>query len=175
MKLRERLRAETVLQRLSWRLGWAYVPARQQRSIVRELRAGLEEAAAAGDLDRAIERLGSTRDLANDYAEVLRPRVRWAAGILWAAIAFAVVVWLGLLAATAFGAGLDAASAGSGYYRLWPGLAFGDAALVVEQRGGDGATLSATFQLFTPVHLVAMVAAFILGSRPWRLLHRDPR
>lgn len=39
MELRDRVRTETVLQRLNWRLSWGMVPARQQREIVRELRA----------------------------------------------------------------------------------------------------------------------------------------
>lgn len=175
MRLRERIQAETVLQRLSWRLGWAYVPARQQRSIVRELRAGLEEAAAAGDLNAAIERLGSSRELAQEYIEVLQPRVRWAAGALWAAVAYAAVIWLGLLAAMAFGAGLDAGAAGSGTHELWPGLAFGDDVFFIEERGEGGTTVSATFNLITPAHVIAALSAFFVGSRPWRLLHRGAR
>jgi hypothetical protein len=173
MKLRDRIRAESVVQGLSWRLGWAYVPARQQRDIVRELRAGLEEAAGSGDLDEAIERLGSTRELAREYADVLQPRVRWLAGVMWAAIAFAAVVWIGIIAALAFAAGLDAAAVAQGSYDLWPSLAFGDEAFLVEERDAQGDVTGASMSLLTPVHLVAMVVAFVVGSRPWRLLRRE--
>lgn len=173
MKLRDRIKTESVIQRLNWRLGLAYVPARKQREIARELRAGLEEASAAGDLDEALERLGSSRDLAQDYVEILRPRVRWLAGVLWSAVAFALVTWLGVLTAFAFSAGLDAGVTGPGSYELWPHLAFGEEAFIVEERGDDGELLMASFSLFTPVHLTAIAAAFIAGSRPWRLLHRD--
>lgn len=174
MQLRDRIRTESVLQRLRWRLSWGMVPARRQRELVRELRAGLEDAAQSGDLDEALARLGGPRELARAYLAALRPRVRWMAGILWAAIAFVLTVWLGIFAASVFAAGLDAANAGPGTYALWPGFAFGGEPLLVEERTADGAMVRATFSFATPLHLGAMLLAFIAASRPWRALHRNP-
>lgn len=173
MQLRDRVRTEGVLQRLSWRLSWGMIPARQQREIVRELRASLDEAAAAGQLDEALVRLGPPRQLADDYLDALQPRPRWAAGILAAGATIAVLILATTALAIAFGSGLDAADAGAGRYELWPDGPFGGQPLVVEERNDDGATVSASFALFTPLHLAATLAAFISASRPWLALRRS--
>jgi hypothetical protein len=172
MQLRDRVRTEGVVRRLSWRLSWGMVPARQQREIVRELRASLEEAAAAGQLDEALERLGPTRQLADDYLDALRPRPRWAAGIVAAGVTLGLLILATTALAIAFGAGLDAANATAGRYELWPDGPFGGQPLVVEVRDADGATVSASLAVFTPLHLAATLAVFIAASRPWSALHR---
>lgn len=167
MELRDRVRTETVLQRLNWRLSWGMVPARQQREIVRELRASLAEAAGAGRLDEALERLGRPRELADAYLHALQPRPRWAAGIVAAGATLAVMILATLALALAFGAGIDAAGGGAGRYELWPDGPFGGQPLVVQERGPDGQTMAATVALATPMHFAATVAAFIAASRPW--------
>lgn len=173
MQLRDRVRAEGLLQRLSWRLSWGTVPARQQREIVRELRASLDEAAAAGQLDEALARLGPPRQLADDYLDALRPRPRWAAGILAAGATLAVLILTTTALGIAFGSGLDAAAAGAGRYELWPDGPFGGEPLLIEERNDDGATVSASMAVFTPVHLAVTLAAFVLASRPWLALRRN--
>jgi hypothetical protein len=169
MELRDRVRTEGLLQRLSWRLSWGTIPARQQREIVRELRASLDEAADAGQLDEALERLGPPRELADAYLSALRPRPRWASGILAAGLTLGVMILLSTALAIAFSAGIDAAGAGPGRYELWPDGPFGQP-LVIEQRGADGETSSASLALFSPVHLAAMTGAFVAAGRPWRVL-----
>lgn len=172
MQLRDRIRTESVLQRLGWRLSLGMVPARQQRETVRELRAGLEDAAASGDLDQALARLGEPRELARAYLVAMEPRPRWAAGIVWAGVSLGVTFLVGLALSLAFTAGLEAGGAGPGTYELWSGFAFDGDPLYVEARAADGRSMTATFSLFTPLHVTAVVAAFVLASRPWRLRRR---
>jgi hypothetical protein len=143
------------------------LPGSRRRSILRELHAGLQDASAERGMRAAIEDLGPARPLARGYLEV-EPTDRpvWYQG----AIAAMVVggLWLFATAVYTFGmldALLDAGADGATSSFL--GLQ-----IVADTSPG---TLSAEFDGFSWPGLIAVVLAWFLGARAWRLARRRPR
>lgn len=163
LDLRDRLRREWYLTRLSWHL--QDYPHRQEKQIRRDLRAELTRAAADVGMVRAVQDLGHPLTLAEGYkGELGRPLPRWTSGAVAAGLAVALLVYLG----AAYAAGtLDTLGAlGGGTLTRYP---FGAQTTFVSTE--DAISVSSTFSL-AGVSLVMAVAAvaFALGSRIWRVL-----
>jgi len=109
-----------------------------------------------------VTQLGDLRALGASYLEIYRGRVdarrgAWAAVITYAAIqVLAVAVFL------AFQSGIVAGGGLGGSYELLPG--FGPFQGSVNH--------GYEMEILSPAHLVLMLAAFLIGSRAWRVLPR---
>lgn len=143
------------------------LPGARRRAILRELQAGLADAARERGMRAAIEDLGPARPLARGYLDV-EPTDRpiWYQG----AIAAMVVgfVWLVATAVYTFGmldALLDAGADGAA-------SSFLGVSIVAETGPGQ---LGATFGGFSWPAVVAVALAWLLGARAWRLGRRRPR
>lgn len=159
--LADRRRSFVYLVRFSNGLLFRGIGDRERRSRVKELRANLAEAAAADGMAEAIDRLGSPRRLAASVVEG-RMRPTWVNGIVAFGLAIEVAV---LLHGIVLDAWVSAAEAGGadtavGTVSLLPG-----AHLSYER---DGA-----FWITSPWLIILPLVAFLVWSRPWRLLMRD--
>lgn len=167
MSLRERARIEVAVQRIGWWLDWKRMRGRRRREVLRELRAGLSDAAAAGELEAAIARLGPPRQVAEEFGDEGPAGLRWRAGWFAALAAYTLVTWLSFAAAVGFAEGVQAVGAEVGQvYETGHTLALGDGALLSFQKSGEG------FSFAVPLagwpHLVAAAAGFGAFARPWR-------
>jgi hypothetical protein len=171
MRLRERIRIEVAVQRVGWWLDWQHMPGRRRRGVLRELRASLADAAAAGELGDALARLGPPRAMAEAYVATERTGVRWRAGTVAAAFAFLAASWLVLAYIAGFTDGARAVGPELGEtYEAGRGLVVGDRPLT-SLREEEG-LLVAGGTLLTWLHVGAVAAAFVLFARPWRALRR---
>lgn len=167
MSLRERCRIELVVQRLGWWFDWNRMRGRHRRAALREVRANLRDAAVAGDLGAAIERLGPARVLAEAYVEGEPAGIRWRAGWFAALAAHTLVLWLAFAAAISFAEGVQAVGPEtSAVYETDHSLTLGEGPLLSFEQTERGFTFHLPF-LGWP-HLAAVVAAFLAFSRPWR-------
>lgn len=147
-------------------LEWYGAPADQTREMQQELESNLRDAAAEpGGAAGAVRRLGSLRQYARDAAGEV-PRFLWRRGLMVAVTVFAVVVLVQLVLTLTYADGLIAAGGGSG--RLW---LLGARVEAVE----TGDTLAVSFVWGAGVPLLLAAVAFVLASRPWRLLRRSGR
>lgn len=154
------VKIEAALRHLDWRLE-GRVPRSRRRQIRRELRANLADAAAELGEDEALRRLGSLRSLARDYLEADGGRVKLRAGVYAALVALAALQLAGLLLLRAYQAGFAAAGGTGGWsYRPWP--------FALEHDPGESLTFAITAAW--PAMLGIPALAFLLWSRPWRLL-----
>lgn len=160
-----RLRIETVVKRLDWRLE-GRVPRSRRRQIRRELRANLSAAADEVGTEEAIRRLGDVRDLAAEYLEYETGRLPMRAGFAAALVTVVLLELVGLALLESFRAGFEAGG-GSGpwHYSLWP----------YELEGTAGPRDSWSISI-SWVGLVGLpLLAFLVLARSWRLLGRGRR
>ncbi|WP_182111998.1 MULTISPECIES: hypothetical protein [unclassified Actinotalea] len=161
LSVRDRLRREWYLARLSWHL--QDYPRRQGKQVQRDLRAELTHAAADVGMARAVRDLGHPLVLAESYtSELGRPLPRWNSGAVAATLAVGMMVYLG--GAYAIGT-LDTLEAlGGGTVTRYP---FGAPTVFVATQ--DEFSVTQTPSAPGAAVLVAVGAvAFLLGSRVWR-------
>jgi hypothetical protein len=171
MRLRDKTRIEAAVQRVGWWLDWGHMPGRRRREVLRELRAGLADAARAGELEGALARLGSARSMAEEYLAEERSGLRWRAGVMAAVLAYALVTWLVLAFMIGFAEGVQAVGPEVSHtYEVGRGLVVADRPLTAFWQTEEG--FGASGSLLTWPHLVAMLAAFVAFARPWRTLRR---
>ena len=159
----DRLRLERYLLRFSWHM--QDYPQRQERAVRRDLRREIRAAAADVGMTRALADLGHPHVLAEGYITALGRRLpRWTSGAVAATLAVAFLAYLGL----AYGAGtLDTLEAlGGGTLTTRPLGA--PTTFTVD---ADTLAVDSRFSWQGAVLFVGVAAvAFVLGSRPWRLL-----
>jgi hypothetical protein len=157
-----RLRIETVVKRLDWRLE-GRVPRSRRRQIRRELRANLSAAADEVGTEEAIRRLGDVRDLAAEYLEYETGRLRMRAGFAAALVVVVLLELLGLALLESFRAGFEAGG-GSGPWRysFWP----------YELEGTAGRRDSWSISIGWAGLFGLPLLAFLVFARSWRLLGR---
>ena len=157
----DRLRIELAVLRIDWELD-GRIPWRVRRRLKNELRSNLIAATESNGAKAAVSQLGDLRVLSASYLEIYRGRVdarrgAWAAVITYAAIqVLAIVVFL------AFQSGIVVGGGHGGSYELLPG--FGPFQGSVNH--------GYEMEILSPAHLVLMLAAFLIGSRAWRVLPR---
>lgn len=174
MRLRDRIRIELAVQRVAWWLDWGDMPTRQRRETTRELRANLAAAAAAGELDQALVRLGRPREMARAYRQGQPDSVRWRVGVAAAVLAGVAVTFVLFGFMIGFVEGAQAVGPEAGRtYEAGQSLTFGSAPAVSFQPEGD--SFSATAALLTWPHVAAALLAFIVVARPWRALRSRDR
>lgn len=167
MRLRDRVRIESYVQRHDFWLDVAGVSRRRRRAQRTELRANLHDAAYDVGTAAAIAGLGSPRSLAREAGDGTTTGSRgprWLAGARWAVAAFAVLMVLWTLSLLAFVDGVQAAGASgtvTGSVFPWGGT--------VTAEVGSGLAVSAS----VPASVwVLTLGALVVGSRPWLLLSR---
>jgi hypothetical protein len=161
----DRLRLEAALLRVDWELD-GRIPGRVRRQIKDELRANLSEAARVVGMKAAIRQLGDLRALGASYLEVYRGRMDLRAGFTAAFVAYVAVQVIAFAVFFAFQGGVLSSGGHSAAYDFLNGFGpFGGSV------GAGGRSFEVT--ILTPAHLVVMLAAFVIGSRIWRLLRRD--
>lgn len=171
MRRRDRVRIEWIVQRVGAWLDLRQMPGRRRREVLRELRANLAAAAAADELEDAIERLGEPRMLAAAYLESEPVGVRWRTGLVAAALVALGLSWLSMVFVLGFAEGVQAVGPEPGtVYETGGRLVPGSGALASFESTGDGFWMSAA--VVTWVHVAAVVATFVLVARPWRAAAR---
>lgn len=160
---RQSLRAAIHLQRYAIALEYYGLRPAEIRAHVDELRADLADAGPEG-ADGLLERLGPPRTMAAGVAgHLLRPS--WLRGCLWLAVALFGTLGAAVLATEAFLGGFEPLAA-AGQMGSW-----GGAVLSVDATmGGDGH--ASTIGFGGAALLVVPAAAFVVGSRAWRLRSR---
>jgi hypothetical protein len=164
-RMADRLRMEAALMRVDWELD-GRIPWRVRRQIKGELRANLNAAAAVVGMTAAVKQLGDLHQLGASYLEVHRGRVDVRAGF-WAAFATYVAIQVVAFAVFfAFQGGVLSSGGHSAAYDFFNGFGpFGGSV----DNGGRAFSVA----ILTPAHMVLMAAAFVIGSRMWRLLRRE--
>jgi len=156
--LGSRLRAYAYLERFGAALDFLGSGDRERRARVRELKANLADSAGASGMSAALRSLGSPRALA---ASLMEGRVRptWARGLVAFALALPVTVFAHVVLLDVWVSAAEAAGAGSavGSSAMVPWATFS------YKRGGDFG-ISSVWLLLLPV------IAFLVWSRPWRVL-----
>lgn len=151
---------------LQWVDTWlSSLPRRRRKEVLAELHQNLGTAAAEVGMPAAIDELGSPRLLASRYLEA-EPRQgpRWISGAIAAAVVFGI--WLYATAVYVFGA-LDALGRAGVEHEV--SLRFLGVEATVEN---SSSTMAAQFTEWSWPTVVAMLLAFALFSRIWRLRHR---
>jgi hypothetical protein len=146
------------------------VPYRQRRGILRDLRRNIRDAAQQVGEHTALEQLGDIEEMAYAYSsgnDRRRPRTR--TGVIAAVSTLAVLLTLTVVRIPAFGT-IDVFDRYTGattwHIQLWR----------LVDMGGD--TTSQTFfqaTVYSYAYLLLPALAFVLVSRPWRLLRQRPR
>lgn len=167
MNLIDIIRRESVVRRYDFWLETKGVPRRRRREHRSEMRANLNDAAAAeGRIAPALDRLGSPRALAHEASEALGARQRpvWTQGLYAALALFVVGMWVAFLSASVWADAVQAAGVEhevKGTATLLPGLDF-------------SAHIRPDYIAFEVDGLQWMVLAsavvFLVASRPWRAL-----
>ncbi|WP_336920800.1 hypothetical protein [Aquipuribacter sp. SD81] len=159
---RERLLVGVAVLRLEWWLEWYGVRSATSRAMRHELRANLRAAHDAGtDVREALRDTGSLQDLARAAVEEGR-RFHWERGLVVGTVVAAAALVGHLVLAVTFAGGLLAAGGGSGTLL---------SSRVETTSTGDALSVG----LVVPWYPLALgVLAFLLASRPWRLLRRRP-
>ena len=170
----DRLRIEYAV----WRLDGLLYDLRRSSRVAkrREVRANLHAAAADVGTTEALRRLGGVRQLAAEYLAAdygdWGQRPTWTTGVVCI-----IVVQLGSYALieagrSAFTAGVLAADPHPQGTYHWAGIPYlsADATLSVA-----GATHTWVGGAFTPLVYLAVLAAFTVGARLWRLLPPERR
>ncbi|MPV37829.1 HAAS signaling domain-containing protein [Georgenia subflava] len=164
LPVRDVVRREAFLARLS--LWLDDYPAREQKSLLAQLRGELDLAAADSSMRSAVSAMGSPRELAREYRATLPAgRPRWAAGGFWVSIG--LIVWL-VLFVTFVAALLQVAAAGGPdgvtAQLLWAEVT------AVDTPEEISLVVSGTW-----VGLALLAVVFLVGSRAWRVLRRRDR
>jgi len=141
------------------------VRTKRRRDLRRELRANLFDATDEQGARQAVEALGSLRSMASEAGGADGTHPRWSAGAVAAVMAFGLVSALGLLAGVWWADGARAVGpnqAVSGSLSLFPGSMVG-----YESLADEGFSFEVSLG---PAPFVVAALAFVLMSRPWRLL-----
>ncbi|WP_024287013.1 hypothetical protein [Cellulomonas sp. KRMCY2] len=160
---RDLLARERYLFRFSWTM--QDYPRREYKRIRRELRAEVTAAAADVGMAAALADLGHPMVLGERYiAELGRRLPRWTTGIVAAALAVAVVIYL----FTAYAVGtLDTLEAlGGGAVTRYP---FGSETTFTFT-GQEISVRSSTSWQWAALYVGVAAVAFVTGSRLWRAL-----
>ncbi len=158
---------ERLLHRLDGRLRQLGVEKLRRQEILVEVGQGLDEAAAGIGEEDAVRRFGDVDDVAREYAAVEQDytpkRPRYVTGTVWAVVIPLTLFVLQIARLPTFGLvrEFDPRFGGGGWeLSLWPLFRFfGDT--------NAGAILDVV--VGWPSYLVLPAAAFVLGSRLWRL------
>jgi hypothetical protein len=159
----QRLRARWFVWRVDHHLD-GRMPRRRRREIRRELRANLAASADDHGLKTAIERLGHPATLADGYTEAIDYPVRWRTGALAATAVFTVMHALTLLFHVAFTLGARAVGGDDVSFSYAYEIASGWGPFV----GSGDPPAAFEVLLLSPVHLILIATAWLLGSRIWR-------
>jgi hypothetical protein len=157
----DRLRIELAILRIDWELD-GRIPWRVRRRLKNELRSNLIAAAEPNGAKAAVSQLGDLRAFGASYLEIYRGRVDARRGAWAAVITYAAIQILAVAVFLAFQSGIVAAGGHGGSYELLPG--FGPFQGSVNH--------GYEMEILSPAHLVLMLAAFLIGSRAWRVLPR---
>jgi hypothetical protein len=168
LTLVDRLRIERVVWTVDFLV--SDLPRRSQRAVRRDLRANLRAAAAEAGTSEAVRRLGSLRRLAAGYLDAEYgeegPRPRWLKGLAWGIAVEMFVLGIASVSLQAFIDGVLAADRHASGTYTWSGLGLwgpGGSATLVD---GRPRTFTLTFSVLI---LLYLAAAYVLGSRLWRL------
>jgi hypothetical protein len=164
-RMADRLRLEAALMRVDWELD-GRIPRRSRRQIKSELRANLIEAAQSVGMKAAIGQLGDLHQLGKSYLEVHRGRIDVRAGAWAALVTYVAIQVVASAVFIAFQSGVLSAGGHGAAYQFLNGFGPFDGSV------GDGGK-AFSMAIVTPAHLVLMLAAFVIGSRMWRLLRRE--
>jgi len=157
----DRVRREWFLFRFSWHM--QDFPQKQYRQIKRDLRRELTTAGADVGMRQAVRDLGHPWTLADGYTTELGRRVpRWTTGIVAAALAVGLIIYLSL--AYALGTNNTLEAMGGGTVTTYP---FGAETIFTNTADEISLQTSPSPAGFAFVVGSALVA-FILGSRLWR-------
>jgi len=166
LALARSIRGAFYLTRYSWALGYYGLRRTETKSHVEALRADLG-AVDPKDIDATLRGLGPPRTLAAEVTSgTLRPT--WLRGLVWVWAAWVFALAISGLVIDAFLGGFEAVAA-QGDQASWSGWGLKAAATMgdngrAEWVEGGGAAL-----------LLLPLGAFVLGTRPWRLLsHSKP-
>jgi hypothetical protein len=145
-------------------LQWLGVRYRERGRLTRELRANIADAAADASVPEVLTRMGSAKELARGVA-ARRRGPTWLIGGIAAVIMIAVQELVTILMNVSF---ISAVKAGSVPNHMvtgtvLPGLTFG-------ARLGDSGVVDSLSAHVSSWWLILSVLAFVLWSRPWRLL-----
>lgn len=151
---------------LQWVDTWlSSLPRRRRKEVLAELHQNLGTAAADVGMPAAIDELGSPRVLASRYLEgEPRQGPRWISGQIAAGVVFGI--WLYATAIYVFGA-LDAL--GEAGVEHGVSLHFLGVDVSLEH---SSTTMAAQFTGWSWPAIAAMILAFVLFSRIWRLRRR---
>lgn len=173
MRIIDRLRIENAVQTYDFWLELRGMRWRRRKEARRELRTNLRDAAADIGVTQALFNIGSPKQLAYAMTPDATKRPRWSLGAMWAALAFAVVIFGLMYTATTFTSGVEAAGVVgqevTGVVFPWVGVDF--LARIEPNRGGlsVGAGNAQWYVLGLPL------LAFLLSARPWRAVTQKGR
>jgi len=147
-------------------LQWLGVRYRERERLTGELRANIAAAAADAPVTEVLERMGSAKDLARGVA-ARRRGPTWMAGTAAALAAVVAQVAATILMQLTFLATVEKVA--DPYETVSVRAPLG---LVFEGTLGDGGWVQAASSTSSPASLILPAVAFILFSRPWRLVTR---
>ncbi len=171
MRLIDRFRIESCVQRYDFWLDFRGVSRSSRRELRRELRVNLADAAAVEGVTRALAGIGSPRTLAHAVAETSRTRPRWAVGAYCAMGLFIVLSLTWVFSVLGF---VDGVRASGVTGQELTGTVFPWGGEVVAEVGADGSGLSVS-GMFPPVILLISLVVLLLVAQPWRPLLRRHR
>lgn len=164
--VRDRVRLATLLAEYDLWLDRYGVPGRRRKDLREELRTNLVEASDRVGMAAALRAVRPVRRLAAE-GETREDRPRWTRGLLVGALWFGAAVLVETVAWSAWAAAADAS--GSAVVRGSLPLFPGSSASFVREPGP-------AFSLdFGWLALAVAVLAFLVASRPWRLLRAPGR
>ncbi|MFV0257843.1 MAG: hypothetical protein ACK5PP_05275 [Acidimicrobiales bacterium] len=162
----DRIRIEGALFRLDFWLDLANVSRSRRRAIRSELRANLVDAVQHKGVEAALDDIGGTRTLAQQFASDDSRTVRWTMGLTVALSVTAGYLLLAMFAALNWASGVMDGGATSAEGTLFPFLW---STVRYRELPGGGFEVESSFG---PGALVVFAVVFVLVARPWRLLGR---
>ncbi len=162
----DRVRIASAVQRYDFWLDFRGVGRARRRELRTELRSNLREAATHQGAGAALLGIGRPRALAHDVAEADGARPSWTVAAYLALAVFTGLTMLWLVTVLGF---VDGVRASGVTGREVSGTVFPWGSPVDVEIASDGSGLSAGASVPVVVWLLTLVA-FVLGSRPWRLV-----
>ncbi|PID96284.1 MAG: hypothetical protein CSA84_05600 [Actinomycetales bacterium] len=168
MTLTDRFRINRTVWIYDYWMDVESVPMRGRRARRAELRTNLADATADVGFEQARRGLGDLRELARAAAGPVN-RPRWMVGLVAAMIVFTVLICITLFGTTAWIDGVLAADASGGRVEGGPRLIpWITCAVDTNPAPGKPISMMATIELWAL--LLPTLAAYLLGSRIWRLI-----
>ena len=169
LPLSDRIRIERTVSLLDTYL--SDLPRKSRVAKRREVRANLRDAAADVGTAEALRNLGSPRRLAAGYLAAefgdWQPRPSWTSGFFCGALVLIAAETFVHAMTTTYGDGLLAADPHIAGTVQWRGIPYVSSQVTYIFADGKASTVGGAW---TPWVYVAIVAAFVLGGRIWRLL-----